>query len=410
MSSSRTSPHWLDDVVVGLTYWYFTSLVVLLAVVFSHDFVKSPPWIPASPNGFLECFMRHDSANYRTIVTQGYSFAPDKRSMVAFFPAYPLLARGIVLLTGCSAEIALLIVSNACLAGAFIVLHRYVRLRCERLTNTEGELLAQYALLAFGVWPATMFFRMAYTEGPFFLVVLLALLGMQQRWPTLLIAGLVGLATGTRPVGVALVPVLAAHIWQTLPGWRSRLAELLVAVPFSCWGLLAYMSYQWGAFGDPLAFARTQEHWRFPQGEMGWTKPWSLVCLEPIWGLYHVASPRYWERLDRHGNIVLSMMAANPIYMFAVVALVVIGRLKRWITPNDCILAAGLILIPYITRGYEMSLASFARFTAVVPALYIVLAELAFRAPASLRHGFTILSTAFLAMYAALYAAGYSIF
>jgi hypothetical protein len=393
-----------------LAYWYFTSLVVLLAVLFAHDFVKSPPWMPASPNGILECFMRHDSANYRKIVNEGYRFDPDKRSMVAFFPVYPLLARGVVAMTGCSAEIALLIVSNACLAGAFVVLHRYVRLRYSTLTYAESELLAQYALLAFGVWPATMFFRMAYTEGPFFLVVLLALLGMQQRWPVLMIAGLVGLATGTRPVGVALVPVLAAHIWQTSHGWRVRLLELLAALPLSCWGLLAYMSYQWGAFGDPLAFARTQEHWRFPQVDSGWSKPWSLVCLEPIWGLYDVASPRYWERLDRHGNIVMSMMAANPIYMLAVVVLVVTGRLKRWITTNDCLLAAGLILIPYVTRGYEMSMASFARFTAVVPALYIVLAELAFRAPAPVRHGFTILSAALLAMYAALFAAGYSIF
>jgi hypothetical protein len=271
-------------------------------------------------------------------------------------------------------------------------------------------MLAQYALLAFGVWPVTFFFRMAYTEGPFLLIVLLALLGMQERWRHWVIALLIGLATATRPVGIALIPVLILHLWQTRAGWRGFVGELLAVLPLSCWGLLAYMAFQWGAFDDPLAFARTQDHWRFPARDPGWSKPWSLLTLEPIWNLYNPASPRYWNHLDRHGNPLFSMMAANPVYLFLTLGLVGLGWWRKWLTLSDVVLAAGLIGIPYLTRGYEMSLASFARFCAVVPGLYLVLAQLLHAAPPPVRYGGVMLASAFLVIYASLFAVGYLVF
>jgi hypothetical protein len=435
------SPHpqtWLDDLIVGLTYWYFTSLVVLLAVLLGHDFVKPPPWKQTKEESFLDCFCRHDGQNYRRIVVEGYAYDPERRSMVAFFPVYPLLARGIVETTGCAPELALLIVSNACLAGAFVVLHRYVRLRYGRelgaLTQPRSpgsvgcvgpsvhkdppgktadapySALPEYALLAFGVFPTTFFFRMAYTEAPFLLLLLLVLLGVQQRWSLYAIAVIVGLATATRPVGIALVPVFALHVWQRSASWRVFLLEATALLPLSCWGLLAYMAFQYGAFDDPLAFAHTQEHWRFPVQEASLSKPWSLLTLEPIWGLFTPSSPRYWERFERHGNPIFSMMVANPIYLMLTIVLIVVGRMRRWLDNMDVVLAAGLILIPYITRGYEMSMASFGRFIAVVPALYLVLAQLAMRSPLALRHGLLVLAVLFLAGYAMLFAAGYLVF
>jgi hypothetical protein len=356
-----------------------------------------------------------------------------------------------------SPELALLIVSNVFLAAAFVVLHRWVRLRYAPHTlgpdpspptpfpgGEREERLAEWVLLAFAIFPTTFFFRMAYTESLFFLLAVLVLLGMQQRWPLLVIALIAGLATATRPVGVALVPAFALYLWQRsaeppqphpplpplskggteapsrLSKWggrmsagrrvRSFLLEAVALLPLSCWGLLAYMAFQAGAFDDPLAFARTQEHWRYPVRDPGIDKATSLLTLEPLWNLYVPSSPRYWERIEGHGNIVFSMAAANPVYFVLTIGLVVLGAIKRWFNGVEVVLAAGLLLIPYLTRGYEMSMSSMGRFMAVTPFLFVALGMLASGAPRCLSASAALLSAFLLVAYASLFAAGYRIF
>ena len=95
----------------------------------------------------------------------------------------------------------------------------------------------------------------------------------------------------------------------------------------------------------------------------------------------------------------------NPI-LFAFAGLsVVVGRFKRWITRDETILAAGLLLIPYVTRADEQSMLSHARFAAVVLPMYVVMGEMLVRVPLVVRIVIFGVLAAGLGLWASLFAA-----
>src|SRR5208337_4418510 len=110
---------------------------------------------------------------------------------------------------------------------------------------------------------------------------------------------IVGAATATRPVGVAIVPVFFMSVWQRSVGCRQFAFRCLFFLPLALWGLIAYMAYQYFAFGQPLAFALTQEHWSFRQPEPISDKVLAILSHEPIWSVYDPSSEAYWNRIQR---------------------------------------------------------------------------------------------------------------
>src|SRR5207253_861425 len=128
----------------------------------------------------------------------------------------------------------------------------------------------------------TFFFRMAYSEGLFLLGCLAALTALQRRWPWWVCAVLIGLTTATRPTGVALLLPMTWQLWRDSPTWRRFALRLGVYGPLACWGLAAYMGYQWQAFDEPLAFAKTQEHWRIRKAVPLSERLVVLATLEPL--------------------------------------------------------------------------------------------------------------------------------
>ena len=240
---------------------------------------------------------------------------------------------------------------------------------------------AGYAVVAFGAFPTTFFFHMAYAESCFLFLAVLAMLSMERRWPLLAVAVIVGLATASRPVGVALVPVFWLHVWQRCPKWRGAFVRWIALTPIALAGLIAYMAYQDAALGDPLAFAKTQEHWRRRGHVSTGDKVIALLSYEPIWSVYESDSPAYWRRLDRRSPAVANLALANPIYFLLAVALVILGAWNRWLNSRETLLAALLILIPYITRSYEMCMLSQGRFMAVVFPIYLVMGHILSRIP-----------------------------
>jgi hypothetical protein len=201
---------------------------------------------------FVSACLHFDALHYVEIAREGYSYDPDRRSLVAFFPAYPLLSRWVSQTTGLSAEEAALLTAQAALMGAFFLLARYTRTRWpEASAQQRGVVLA-----VFGLWPLGLFFRMPYAESLFTCVTLLLLYGMARGWPLIILALLAGLGTAVRPVGVALTAALAWHVLMQ-PGshLRTKMGRVLLLSPLACWGLLAYVSYQWLSFGTPWAFA-----------------------------------------------------------------------------------------------------------------------------------------------------------
>jgi hypothetical protein len=394
----------LDTVGRGLATYYLTSLTVLVAVVFGGDFVPLCRAHPASQTrvDWVAGMAAWDGEWYVRIASTGYSYDPERMSSVAFFPLYPVLAWLLVHGLGLRPEWALLIVSHSSLFAAFVLLAGYTTERFPDL----GEDVASWALVAFGLFPTTFYFRMAYSESVFVLLAILVLYGMQRNWRAGWIALLVGLATAARTVGVGLIPVFWLYVWQQRATRRGWLLRCAVWFPVCVSGLGAYMTFQWWAFGTPLAFLQTQVHWiERPMG-LG-AKIVSLLTLEPLRAVYDPTSPGYWGRVPPQGNLLFNLKAANPVYFLATVGLVAIGAWKRWLNAREVLLSAALLAIPYWFQAARAYMSSQARYAAVVFPVYLVLGQLLSRCPAPLAAALLVLSGVFLAAYSALFVSWY---
>jgi hypothetical protein len=219
---------------IWLLLWSATGALAVVGVVFGSEFVKSQtPW------NLTDEFARQDGQHYKQIVERGYEYRAGHQSVVAFFPAYPLLARALTWLTGLSAVPAMPTVSNLSLLAAFGLMGLYLRNRStngglgqsdpvEDANSRQSLDAATFALLAMGVFPTAVFFRMAYSESMFLCVCILCMLGIRRGWPLPGISLLVGLATAVRPVGVALILPMVWRIAHTsgskasCGGWPLR--------------------------------------------------------------------------------------------------------------------------------------------------------------------------------------------
>ncbi|MBI1902782.1 MAG: hypothetical protein HYS13_16920 [Planctomycetia bacterium] len=405
--------------MTGASYYFATSVIVVVGVLAGSSLlVDTDPGL-----GTVARLANWDGRWYRRIVDDGYQYDPKLASNVAFFPAYPLLARFLHQATGCKADVALVIVSHLALLGAFMVMACYARTRRASGPPEAVDL----TLLAFGLLPTTFFLRMAYSEALFCLVTALALLGMHRHWRPVVVAVIVGLATATRPVGVALVVPLAIYTWRrTRSGWsnwdrsgatrtqrglRLSLAALSCfgTIGLCCWGLAAFMAFQWFEFGDALAFVKTQSTWRIRHDELAgpFESAWRLLTLEPVWSVYVPSRPDYWMRFDSHENPLFSLQFANPVFFIGAAVLVVIGAVRRQLTDYEVWTAVLLLLIPYVTRSHENAMAGFGRFAAVVIPVYPVMAWLLLRLDTGARCLVFAVAACFLGLYSAMFAASY---
>ncbi|MCR4415525.1 MAG: hypothetical protein NUV77_24200 [Thermoguttaceae bacterium] len=401
----------------ALVVWLATSAAVFVGAWLGSRFL--PPARGAPEDGAL---VRFDGRHYREIVSTGYSYDASQRSTVAYFPAYPTAAWVLQRATRLEVDMALLVTSNAFLAGATVGLASYARSRIATGDGQEPEGRAvvgdrdfreatvTWTLLAFGLWPMGFFFRTAHSESTFLFFAILSLYGIRRNWPRVLVALLAGVTTATRPVGIALCLPFMAWLWQSEKRWCDRLAALAVFGTLACWGLAAYMAFQQIAFGDALAFAKTQTHWtRLPPAFLA-QKTLSLLSWEPLWATYDPGNPAFYWKDTEPPWPILNCRFLNPVYFGLAIGLVGLGAWRGWLDRYETLLSAGLLIIPYVTKGYDNAMLSHGRFAAVVFPAYLVAGQLLQRLPRAL--AWTLLGTSgfFLAAYAALFAAGYPFF
>ena len=215
---------------------------------------------------------RWDAVWYLGVADSGYQSADSPRT--AFFPLYPLLARGVGELGGGS-RAAVLLASFAVSLGALLV----ALVLLYRLTALEvGRQAAAAAVLLLCAFPASLFLGAPYSESLFLAASIGAFYAARTgHWAWAGAAA--GAASATRSAGV-LVGFALVFIYLYGPrldrpgeapmpgrGWlaslrpvhalRSDVAWLLLA-PL---GLVAYVTYLGIAHGDPLAFSGAQEFW-----------------------------------------------------------------------------------------------------------------------------------------------------
>lgn len=401
----------------GVFYYVLTSLVVFAGVWFGTQYLTRQPHQDASTPGYVDSLCNWDGIWYARIASDGYFYTPARHSSVAFFPAYPIAGRLLTNVTGMRTEVSLLVVSNGCLILAFGLLAVYV---CERIGGESIERV-DFVLLAMGFWPTTLFFRMAYSEALFVLLLIIILRAMLRGWHPLWIAVVIGLATACRPVGVALVVPFIIYLWRYVESKARQLQQrpslsnvikrfafsVVVLAPITVWGIAAYIAYQQIVFGDALAFAKTQDDWAFRTVPPLGTRLWDHLILKPIWSVYDPNSIAWWRRYESVSNPLFSLQFMNPIFFVVTSLLIVVGIRKRWLNAYESSLSVALLFIPYISHSYRTIMMAQGRYAASVFPVYIVLGHLAYRTPRAVAAAGFGISAFLLGAYSALFAAWY---
>jgi hypothetical protein len=410
---------------IAMAAFVGSTLVVLATSQFGDLIVLNKA---SGPTSLSERMGAWDGQWYARIATNGYDYTKTTQSTIVYFPAYPMLSWAVAHLTTVGIFTALLLVSNTFFLGALVVWATYLK---DRVSGPQARSAAAYAMIAMGVWPSTFFFHMGYTESMLLFLGVLSLYGMRRSWPPLVIALIIGLATATRSVGVALLAPFAFYLWElsrhapaervderwltralaqsgrTPPSGRGLgqfLKMALSLMPLACWGLAAFMGYQWWRFGDPLAFGKAQMAWHVRPSPNGIGQYISrLGTFEAIRNTYVAGTPCYWGNYTPRNSAVLNLNFANPIFFVGAGLLLLLGGIKGWLDRREIALGATLLLIPYVMQSCRQCTISEARFASIVFPAYLVIGHLLARIPRLVAIYLIVCSCVMLGVYTALF-------
>lgn len=240
------------------------------------------------------------------------------------------------------------------------------------------------ALVVLLVYPYAWFlFGAIYGDALFILAILAAFMLLEHDHP--IWAGVAGaLATGTRPVGVALVVGLVAVVAfkrQVVAREDGRLQLHLerfrrsdAGVLLSVTGLIGWMAYLWVRFGEPLAFQQVQQApgWDQGGGPRTWFKLTFLGRLrrvpEYVGNYFDLGTDSAWRDLLYTCGIILQAV----LIVGAVLLLWVVWKRFGW---GYAIYAACVLAIPLLgTKDFQGTgryvLAAFPCFAAFGLLLY----------------------------------------
>jgi hypothetical protein len=319
-----------------------------------------PAGFPLEPPGILNYWAHWDGAWYSEIATGGYGErAP---TSTAFFPLYPMLMRlGIVLGDG-PALWGVLISLSATLVALFFV-YRIA----EDLYDTPA---ARAATLALAFFPTAFFLNAVYTEALFLALSTGAFWAGRVR-RNLLLAGFLGaFAAATRNLAVILlVPLL----FEWLRYRREFGLKGLAGIALIPAGLLAYVAFLWGRFGDPLVSARQQgEYWG---REL--TNP--FTTLGDAWqaardGARYLFDPK---TLFLSTSATPALEASNTLNLaFLVLFLVILAVGLAVLPPGLWLYTFCIVLLPVLTPAPSFPLMSLPRFVLGAFPVFLVLGYL----------------------------------
>ncbi|MBA2782760.1 MAG: hypothetical protein H0T74_07545, partial [Rubrobacteraceae bacterium] len=207
-----------------------------------------------TPFGTFNIWAHWDGEHYVALAASGYMQPPANVSP-AFFPLYPTLMRSFAGLFGGPLSPGALSLWGVLLSLLFLPFAMYFVYRISE--HGWGPEVAKGTVLVLAFFPAAFFLNAAYTESLFLALSAGSLWALRVRRDLLLACVLAGLATATRNVGVFLLAPLFYEWFKNrdIYGWR------VVYLALAPSGLILYMAYLWGRFGDPLLFYTEQGRW-----------------------------------------------------------------------------------------------------------------------------------------------------
>jgi Gpi18-like mannosyltransferase len=180
-----------------------------------------------------------DAGHYTTIASFGYRYPQQ-----AFFPLWPFIIK-LLSMMGITTFLSSYILTFIFGLATFILFYLLAK-------SIMGKSGARLALLAFAVFPSTMFLITGYTESLFLALALLAfyLLEKGKYFSASLVSAL---ATAVRLAGIA---VSLATVFSVRKTYQKVIFPVVGAV-----GLVSYMLYLKIYFGNPLLFLQAQSAW-----------------------------------------------------------------------------------------------------------------------------------------------------
>lgn len=340
-------------VIVAVAAW---SLAVQLTALLGTQYLNTlgHPGVSALPAAWLHW----DAVFFQRIVTYGYWAHPGSQETprlllrAAFYPGYPLLARGVyevlhplgVGVTGA------MLVTNQVLVFPMAVL---IYLMGTSLTGSRDVgLRTVHVLLLF---PFAYFLLAPYSEATFLTCVAGFVWALRTRryWVAAAFAAVAG---ATRPVGLVLAGILLVgyleqHRWRPSSLALRPLGYVTVAVS----GFAAWAAYQWHYTGTPFYAERMER--------LGWNRSFTP-------NLFHAI--RY--------AFVAQPLTAGPFSSVALNAITMIGLLVAfgvlsWIVWKRFGIAMGLMCAVFLLLSLATgTLFSFNRYVLPLLPAFVVIA------------------------------------
>lgn len=297
-----------------------------------------------------------DGFHYLTITQRGYL---GTALIQAFFPVFPLIMRYFMVINlGFFLSLTLtfqLLITY----GLTVTTFYFVK---EVLNKSNKQ--AWWTVLSLLIFPVSFFMGALYSEGLFlFLVLLSFIFAKQKKW---LLAGIFGaVISGTRVVGIAILPALLLELWLSRKNKFSYEGIInfikkdwfnIIKISISSLGLLAYMSYLQKTFNDPLYFFHVQS-------EFGAGREEGLILLpQVVW--------RY-IKIFMTAPADLKMFAYVQEFLFSIGAFCLLIFSWKKVRLSYLLFSLLVLLIPTFTGTFS----SMPRYVMVAFPIYFLMGE-----------------------------------
>jgi hypothetical protein len=347
-------------VITWLGLIILSSAVAPQLLTYRPSFVDAQLLESTSLPHWLSAFANFDGVHYLTLATRGYLAVG---YIQAFFPVYPLLLAAI---GSVGKQISLILVGGMILSLISLLISlKFSRTMVQFYWHNQHIFELYVLLLLF--FPTSFFFAGAYTESLFLtLVVGSFVAAAKKRW---WLAGLLAaVVSGTRVVGIMLLPALVielaaqTHFWRGsisrthLIGWIWQQRKRLFLISLSALGLLTYCVFLWYYFHDPLYFFHVQS-------EFGGGRQETIILFPQV----------VWRYLKIFATVPLDMRYLIYLQEFfaAVGGLTVLLLGWKKVRFSLWFFSLAVLLVPTMTGTFS----SMARYILVAPAIFMILAD-----------------------------------
>ncbi len=283
-SPLRSAPWW-----VKVSLIYIAARIVSYAILVGAAWhAEQSPWGGRQPD-YLTFINRWDAGWYERIFNGGYPTSIPRSAdgtaspnQWAFYPLFPLLARGLNAVSGLSWPLAGATVATVAGLGAALMIYKLFR-------NFAAPGTALWGVAFVASFPVSPILQVPYAEslGLFFLALALHLLIKNNYWaaaPTVLLLCL------SRPAGAPFAAVVLFHLlWRWWHRKREpfparEMAAGAVLLVISLVSAFAWMLIAWWVTGERSAYTDTETAWRGTKLVL--FKPWFNTGVELVGGFW----------------------------------------------------------------------------------------------------------------------------